>query len=318
MSNITGFEEKQPEIQVYTNDRFMKDSKLSYFIVDVFGISRYTGNQLAVFENCDSLKSEEMQKIARELNFSETTFILRKNSEKNEYSVRIFTPLAELEFAGHPVLGTAWVIKNLIEKSNQPVINLNLKVGKISVKFNQNTGEEIGWMKQPPPRFGEIYPRGSVAEIVNLPEYLIEDRYPVQEVSTGLPVIVIPLNNLSALEEASVDTEKYFRFIRNKWAQTIYLFSIGSFSGKEEFSVRFFPINLGIHEDPATGSAAGCLTAYLLKYNCLNSNVIDLKIEQGVQLRRNSNLFIKGSLKDDYYQIEVGGKVFPVAHGIWQ
>lgn len=295
----------------------MIESKLSYFIVDVFGSSRYTGNQLAVFENCDSLKDAEMQKIARELNFSETTFILLKNSEKSEYNVRIFTPLEELEFAGHPVLGTAWVIKNLIEKSNQSEIKLNLKVGQIPVKFIQNMGEEIGWMKQAQPCFGEIYPGKIIAEIINLPENFIENRFPVQEVSTGLPVIVIPLTGLSALEEASVDTEKYFRFIKNKWAKTIYLFSKSSFSGKDDFSVRFFPIYLGIPEDPATGSAAGCLTAYLLKYNYLNSNLIDLKIEQGVQLKRSSNLFIKGSLRDDDYQIEVGGKVFPVAEGVW-
>jgi len=295
----------------------MNNSKLSYFIVDVFGCSRYSGNQLAVFQNCNSLTSDEMQKIAREVNFSETTFILSNDLKNGGYDVRIFTPLEELGFAGHPTLGTAWVIKNLIEKSDKSEIKLNLKVGQVPVNFIQNMEVEIGWMKQVQPKFGKTFSKESISDIINLPPIYIDYQFPIQEVSTGLPAIIVPLTGLLALEKVSINVEKYFGFIKNTWAKTIYLFSKGSFSGEDDFSVRFFPINLGISEDLATGSAAGCLTAYLLKNNYLNNDSLDLKIEQGVKMKRISNLFIKGHLEHDKYQIEVGGKVFPVASGVW-
>lgn len=170
--------------------------KINYSIVDVFSQGKYTGNQLAVFKNAEKIPENEMQQIAKEINFSESTFILLNTKKDNGYDVRIFTPNEEIPFAGHPTLGTAYVIQNEILESPCDRLILNYKAGQIPVSFDNQ--EEIIWMKQNEPTFGQVLDANKVSDVLNIDKEYIDNRFPIQEVSTGLPVIIVPLKSLEA------------------------------------------------------------------------------------------------------------------------
>ncbi len=162
--------------------------KSIFYLVDVFAERKYTGNQLAVFLPGRKFSSQEMQKIAREMNYSETTFILSSRPKKGGYQVRIFTPAEEVPFAGHPTLGTAFIIREKMERSHPSQVNLNLKAGQIPVTF-EPLGKKRNrlWMKQLEQRFLNTLPAPALAEILHLSERDIDTRFPIEEVSTGLP-----------------------------------------------------------------------------------------------------------------------------------
>lgn len=162
--------------------------RLAFYIVDVFAEEKYAGNQLAVVRDAGGLPGEQMQKIAAEMNYSETTFILSEEERDGGYDVRLFTPREEVPFAGHPVLGTAYVIR--CEIVGEPVerVVLNLKGGKSPVEVGRGGGEgSVLWMEQRPPVFGEMFDRGRIGRVLGLRDGRIDPDYPVQEVSTGFP-----------------------------------------------------------------------------------------------------------------------------------
>src|ERR687898_3163857 len=177
---------------------------LTFYIVDVFAEERYAGNQLAVVRGGAGLPDEMLQKIALEMNYSETTFVLSEEESEGGYDVRIFTPGDEVPFAGHPTLGTAYVIRHEISAGPVESITLNLKAGEIPVSFG-----EVLWMRQLPPTFGEVLDHGSVDRTLNLATADLDDHYPVQEVSTGLPALIVPLRDLEALRRCKVYWERY-------------------------------------------------------------------------------------------------------------
>ena len=159
---------------------------MTFYFLDVFGNSRYTGNQLAVFTNIETLSPEEMQKIAREINFSETTFITSVSRTDDGYPVRIFTPGSEVDFAGHPTLGTAYIIRKYIHKGPAEAIRLNLKAGQIPVTFQ----DDLLWMKQNQPQFGKKLDMEMMALLLGLHSDDFAAGFPVEEVSTGLPFVI--------------------------------------------------------------------------------------------------------------------------------
>ena len=166
---------------------------LKYYIVDVFAESKYAGNQLAVFRNVHSLTTDMMQKIAREINYSETTFILSETEQNGGYDVRIFTPKKELPFAGHPTLGTAYIIQQEIIQKPIDKVMLNLKVGQIPVTFSYKDKQaNILFMRQLPPTFGKVPDTAEIAEALSISINDIDNRFPIQEVSTGVPNFVVP------------------------------------------------------------------------------------------------------------------------------
>ena len=171
--------------------------KLTFYIVDVFAEKNYAGNQLAVFRHAEAVSTDEMQQIAREMNFSETTFILSGEQPNGGCDVRIFTPKEEVPFAGHPNLGTAHIIQNEILQGNAKKVCLNLKVGQIPVTFEQNG---YCWMKQIEPTFGQQLNREIMAPILGLDVSEIDERYPIEEVSTGLPFFIVPLKTIAGLK----------------------------------------------------------------------------------------------------------------------
>lgn len=290
--------------------------RLSFCIVDVFAEEKYAGNQLAVVRNAQTLSSDEMQKIAKEMHFSETTFILSDRQRDGGYDVRIFTPENELPFAGHPTLGTAYVIQQEIVKENIDTIILNLKIGQIPVTFSyRGKNADILWMRQISPTFGKIFDAGLVAEALSLSRSEIDSRFPIQEVSTGVPFIIVPLKTLAAVKRARTSRKEYLVLIQNTQAQSILVFCPETYNKENDLNVRVFVEEYGIPEDPATGSANGCLAGYLVKHRYYRKDSIDIRVEQGYEIGRPSLLLLKAEVKEKKIDVWVGGKVVMVARG---
>jgi len=288
----------------------------TFYILDVFAEEKYAGNQLAVFRNGERFQDIEMQAIAREMNFSETTFIMSDQEREGGYDVRIFTPNEEVPFAGHPTLGTAYVIQQ--EIINKPVssLSLNLKVGQIPVEFSYlGAVVDTLLMKQNPPVFGKELNASELLAVLNLKKGDIDERFPVQEVSTGLPFIIVPIKDLETLKRIKVDREKYFDLIKDIPSKAIMVFSPGARDPENQLSVRVFADYFGVAEDPATGSANGCLAGYLVNHRYLGENKIDLRVEQGCEIGRPSLLYLRAEEIDKIIDVNVGGKVVMVASG---
>ena len=289
-----------------------------FYIVDVFAEEKYAGNQLGVFRNAKILSDALMQRIAKEMNYSETTFILTDEEKDGGFDVRIFTPEEELPFAGHPTLGTAFVIQQeILQKPVEKVI-LNLKVGQIPVTFSYKQDmPDILWMKQKPPVFGQDVDKGQMARSLNLEEAAIDENFPIQEVSTGIPFLIVPLKSLDQLKKAKVDFPKFMELVENIQAKAPLLFCPESRDNQNDLSARVFVDYYGIPEDPATGSANGCLAGYLTKHRYFGQNRIDVRVEQGHEIGRPSLLYLKAEEKtnDDDIDVFVGGKAVMVAKG---
>ncbi len=284
-----------------------------FYIVDVFCEKKYQGNQLAVILNAGNLTDIEMQNIAREFNFSETTFILSDEQNKSGFDVRIFTPGKEVNFAGHPTLGTAYIIQNKILNKKTGEVALNLKAGRIPVSFDNDNG--LLWMKQINPVFGSIVEKSAAAETLGISNENIDDRFPVQEVSTGLPFIIIPLKNLHAIQNIKPDKEKYFNLISGTEAKIILVFCSETKRPDNQLHVRVFGEYYGVTEDPATGSGNGCLAGYLVKYKYFGKDEINVKSEQGYEIGRPSLLYLKSRAEAGKIEVRVGGRVLAVAEG---
>jgi len=290
-------------------------NKLTFYTVDVFAKEKYTGNQLAVFRDA-RITDIEMQRIAKEMNYSETTFILSEEKRNGGYDVRIFTPEEEVPFAGHPTLGTAYVIQHEIIREPAEKIILNLKAGQIPVTINYNKGQsDILWMKQVAPTFGKIFETGQISKVLNLDKENIGPSFPIQEVSTGLPFIIVPLKTLDALKQAKINRDKYFELIKNAEAKAILIFCPETRSQQNDLSVRVFAEYYGVPEDPATGSANGCLAGYLVKYSYFGKSQIDIRVEQGYEIGRPSLLLLRAESKEGGIDVSVGGRVIMIVKG---
>lgn len=288
---------------------------LKFCIVDVFAVDKYTGNQLAVFLEAGKLSTNQMQQLAKEMNYSETAFILASRPQDEGYNVRIFTPEQELPFAGHPVLGTACVIGQEVIGEFPETVNLNLQVGQIPVTRHLAGEEEFFWMRQASPNFGQHCSAQALAEILRLEAEEIDDKFPVQEVSTGVPFIIVPLKNLASLKRIKVNRDRCFELVETLQAKSILVFCPETYQSENDLNVRMFADYLGVPEDPATGSANGCLAAYLVEHAYFGQETIDIRVEQGYEIKRPSLLLLKAQKRNSQIEVEVGGKVIMVAKG---
>lgn len=288
--------------------------KLIFYIMDVFAERKYTGNQLAVFRGANALSDAEMQSIAREFNFSETTFILSDDKRDGGYDVRIFTPSEEVPFAGHPSLGTAFVIQREIVREPIGTVVLNLGCGQIPVIMD-HSGKDVLWMRQMPPTFGRVFSPQVVSQVLNIDIRELDTRFPVQEVSTGLPFIIVPLKTLEGLKAVRINRERYFELIQNAQAKAILVFCPQKYHQENDMNVRVFAEHFGVPEDPATGSANGCLGGYLVKHNYFGKDRIGIRVEQGFEIGRPSLLQLRAESKEGKIDISIGGKVVMVARG---
>jgi len=290
---------------------------LAFYIVDVFAEEKYAGNQLAVIRDAQTLSAIEMQKMAKEMHFSETTFLLSDKKRKGGYDVRIFTPENELPFAGHPTLGTAFIILREIIQKRAHHVFLNLKVGQIEVTPTFINGQpDVLWMKQIQPTFSKTFNTEDISKVISLDTSEIDTMFPIQEVSTGVPGIIVPLKTLSAVKKAKINRDKYYRLIENIDVKSLLIFSPETYRKGNHINVRFFADYYGIPEDPATGSVNGCLAAYLIKHNYFGQTQINIRVEQGYEIGRPSLLMLKA--EEDMQgkiHVNVGGKAILVAKG---
>jgi len=284
---------------------------LTYYLVDVFASERYAGNQLAVVTGAFFLPDERMQAIANEMHFSETTFIPTSEKKNGGFDVRIFTPSIEVPFAGHPTLGTAWVIKHFVEdEGDGDTVTLNLKAGQIPVRFEKHGGEEVLWMKQLSPTFEKTFTIDELASVLQLDGADFDEAFPIQIVSTGLPFIIVPLKTLDAVKRARVNVDSLLKL---KVEAGVLVFCRETVQKDNSLHVRVFVPLFGTVEDPATGSGNGCLAGYLSRYRYFGVDKVDVRVEQGYEIRRPSLLLLKA--EDSGVQVEVGGQVFLVAEG---
>ncbi|MFZ2054714.1 MAG: PhzF family phenazine biosynthesis protein [Candidatus Aminicenantales bacterium] len=287
-----------------------------FSIVDVFAEEKYAGNQLAVVRRGDELAPGAMQKIAREINFSETTFIIGDAKRRGGFDVRIFTPTAELPFAGHPTLGTAYVIQqDLIRKAVRKVV-LNFKVGPIPVTFSYRQGKPgVLWMRQIEPRFGQTMDARRVAPVLDLKAGDLLPEHPVQEVSTGIPFVIVPVRTLEAVKRSRFRPEKLAGLTTDSRGKAFLLFSPQTYSARNDLNVRVFAQCYGVAEDPATGSANGCLAGYLVRHRFFGKEKIDIRVEQGNEIGRPSLLLLRAGETAGRIEVLVGGRVVLVARG---
>ena len=288
-----------------------------FHLVDVFAEEPLAGNQLAVFENGHLYSEAAMQQLAREMNFSETTFLFPHESTADGYKVRIFTPQAELPFAGHPTLGTAFVIATALSPTPPAGVVLNLKAGRIPVALEYGPGDAITrlTMQQLPPVFGPLVDGAALAAALGLPATALDPRFPPQEVSTGVPFTIVPLRTRADVDAVSVDPAAVAQALAAVAGKGVLVFCPEPYRAANQLNARVFVHYLGVPEDPATGSGCGCLAAYLLRHRYFGAGPLDIRVEQGYQMGRPSLLYLSGDADGDQYQVRVGGKVQSVARG---
>jgi trans-2,3-dihydro-3-hydroxyanthranilate isomerase len=288
---------------------------LDFFIVDVFAEEPLAGNPLAVFFETADLSSEQMQRLAREMNYSETTFIPSSTAREGAYEVRIFTPATEIPFAGHPTLGTAFLIRQELIRKPVERVTLDLRCGRVPVDFTYRDGEvDLLWMHQPEPTFGRVLDAAAVHPVLGLERSDLDERFPIQEASTGLPFIIVPLSSLAAVKRAAVRREACFELIAQTQAKAILVFTPHAES-QDDLTVRVFTDYYGVPEDPATGSANGALAAYLCHYQVMGTDRVEASVSQGAALQRPSRLFLRAWREAERMAVSVGGRVQRCARG---
>ena len=281
--------------------------------VDVFTDRALAGNSLAVFLDGRGLNTGQMQAIAREMNLSETTFILpgeQANEQENEIRVRIFTVQEELPFAGHPTLGTAFVLRG---RTGAREIRLALNVGKVPVRFDDVPGQPaFGEMTQRDPEFGIIHETAAVAQATGLRSSDFDSSLPIQTVSTGLPYTIAALRSLDTLQNLHLDMRRVDEYLAPSGGKFFYFVSRETVDPKARLHARMLFYN---GEDPATGSAAGCCAAWMVEHGVAASDE-HVMIEQGLEMHRPSCIFVRATKRDNQIiNVRVGGNCVEVLRG---
>ena len=288
--------------------------KLSLVQVDVFTDRALAGNSLAVILDGRSLTTEQMQAIALEMNLSETTFILPGDpaADKSRGTrVRIFTVQEELPFAGHPTLGTAFVLRG---DSGASEVLLDLNVGPVPVRFSQPAASALafGEMTQMPPEFGEMHDPESVAAVTNLSADDLAGAAPIQTVSTGVAFTIVPVRSLKALQDLRLNVPRALEYLARSAGKFFYFVSRETVNPKARLHARMIFYN---GEDPATGSAAGCAAAWMVAHGIAAGDE-QVLIEQGLEMHRLSSIFVRAARRDNQVvNVRVGGNCVEVLRG---
>lgn len=280
---------------------------------DVFSSRPLEGNSLAVFPDGRGLTDAEMQLIAKEMNLSETTFILPREAaveQERGIRVRIFTVQEELPFAGHPTLGTAFALRG---HSGAQQIVLELNVGRVPVHFEDHAAEAaFGEMTQIDPTFGVQHDREAVARATGLRIEDFDDSLPIETVSTGVPFTVTPLKSLTVTQNLHIDSQRAAEYLEKTGGKFFYFVTRETVARDARLHARMLFHN---GEDPATGSAAGCSAAWMVAHGvaAVDERVL---IEQGVEMNRPSRIFVRSSQRDNrIVNVRVGGHAVEIMRG---
>jgi trans-2,3-dihydro-3-hydroxyanthranilate isomerase len=286
--------------------------QLDYFLLDVFTEVPFGGNPLAVFTKSDGLSTEQMHKITRELNLSETVFLNTPQTSDGDIRMRIFTPGKELPTAGHPTIGTAFLLLalKLITPKQADKLILEQEIGNITIQYKV-VGNEVTelMMEQPLPKFEATFRNKElVAALLGVNSKDLYADYPCRIVNCGNPFLIVPIKHLTAVQNIQLNTEVYHDISEEIEITGVLAFTLETEEKNNITHSRMFAPQLGIHEDPATGSAHGPLAAYLHNYQLASVKQLS-RCEQGFEMGRPS--FINIQIIEEEGKIEkvlVGGK----------
>lgn len=297
-----------------------------FYQADVFTGQPFGGNPVAVFPNAQGLNDFELQQIAREMNLSETVFVLPPTDEAAVVRLRIFTPTQEIPFAGHPVLGTFYVLAQLgliAVTDGVTRVMQECNIGLFPVEIHARDGEVTRVvMTQPKPLFlgsvEETEDLFHIAKTLGLPKYQIVDtKAPVMVVSTGLPVVIVPVRALTAVRSIEPDATAIVEMCERFGANGIMVYTMMTVEDQATVHARMFAPAIGILEDPATGSASGAMGAYLVHNGLVEVwPLTEIIVEQGYEIGRPSRILVQVESDDDAIQtVKVGGQVVMVVEG---
>lgn len=303
--------------------RFPMLQELTFHTLDVFTDRIFGGNQLAVFPNPPELPTDVLQSIAREFNLSETVFVYPARLAGTFCKLRIFTPQAELPFAGHPTIGTAQLLVELgiarAGADGSATYAFEEGVGRVPVEvMRTETGGYFTWLTtaQLPERREDAPAREVLAAIIGVvPEEILQDEQDAPIFwSAGLPFLCIPVRDREVLARATLDVARWRQALANSWAQDVYVFCHEPEGSEVDVRARMFAPAAGITEDPATGSAAAAFAGYLWKRTGGPGQWV---IAQGVEMGRPSTLYVDASGEESELQtVKVGGTAVRVSSGI--
>lgn len=288
--------------------------RFPFLQLDVFSSRPFEGNSLAVFPDGRGLSDLDMQALAREMNLSETTFVLPRDpaiERERGVRVRIFTVQEELPFAGHPTLGTAFALRG---STGAAEVVLDLNACRVPVRFEDSPGQPVfGEMTQVDPKFGLIHDRETVVRATSLRDGDIDPSLPIQTISTGLPFTIVPLRGLDVIRRLQVDLVRAGEYLKQTGGgQFFYFVARETVDRAARLHARMLFYG---GEDPATGSAAGCATAWMVAHGVAQPDERVL-IEQGIEMLRPSRIFVRASRVDNrVVNVRVGGNVVEVLRG---
>ncbi len=298
-------------------------ARYRYYTADVFTDTPFGGNQLAVFPDARNIPERRLQDVAREFNFSETTFVYPAETQEGTRRVRIFTPGAELPFAGHPTIGTAHVlaaIGELVSSTSELRIVLDEPVGPVPVTITLREGRpvfaQLSVAKLPelgPPAPG----REALAHVLGLElDDFLPDPWIPQGYSCGLPFLFVPVRNRAAVARAQLRLDAWERTLKGTWASEIHLFARDAERPGSDLRARVFVPGLSVPEDPATGSANAALAGYLAARDTRRDGTLRWRVEQGFEMGRPSILDVEADLRDGMVTaVRVGGSSVLVCDG---
>ncbi len=299
---------------------------LKFYQADVFTGQPFGGNPVAVFPDAEGLTDDQLQRIAREMNLSETVFVFPPTDPAAAARLRIFTPTQEIPFAGHPILGTFYVLAHLKRISIQDGITRVMQecnIGLYPIEVHADQGSVVRVvMAQPKPEF--LDPIGAIDELyliaaaLGIPKHVIaEAKWPLQVVSTGLPVLIVPVRTLTAVRSITPDASAIIKICERFGANGIMVFTTVTVESFASVHARMFAPKIGILEDPATGSAGGALGAYLVHNGVVEVGpTTEILIEQGYEIDRPSRILVQVKSEDDVIQgVTVGGQCVMVVEG---
>ena len=298
----------------------LPETSYEFAQLDVFAERPLEGNALAVFTDARGLSTEQMQSLARETNLSETTFILPRDpaiEREQGVQVRIFTVQEELQFAGHPTLGTAsWLYWNHPTLKGAEQITLDLRVGRIPVRFTLPLPGErgvFGTMQQKDPVFGAMHEdRTALAAALGLSIDDLDPNLPIQTVSTGMAFCIVPLRSLEVAARLCIPAQASQDYLSRSDAKFFHCITPAAAGFTADWHARMQFYN---GEDPATGSASGCAISYLVRHGLVASRQ-PIVIEQGIEMLRPSRIHVQAALSGSIVsEVFVGGRTIPVATG---
>jgi trans-2,3-dihydro-3-hydroxyanthranilate isomerase len=292
-----------------------------YLHYDVFTTQPFRGNQLAVFTDARDMEPWRMQALAREMNFSESTFILPAEQTGTDVRMRIFTPAIEIPMAGHPTIGSAFALAHtgvIAPATRRFVFGLSIGPTPVDLEWDGNR-LRFAWMTQSNPEFGsEVSDRRAVAETLGLSDVDLDPDLPVQQVSCGVPYLMVPLKDRKTVDRAISDAAAFRRLgavIDRELA--IFLFAPSKAGAEATAYSRMFAPEFGIMEDPATGSACGPLGCYLVRHSVVAAAEAGRMLNvQGVAMGRESRIHISiTGTRDAITEVKVGGEAVLVGRG---